>query len=87
MTVKVQKGGVGVKDGIAVRVVLIANEIVGTALVMGENGKPTEPPHSRFREDGQQTITRDDTYIPPADYRQMFKMAGAILGKKRKRAQ
>jgi hypothetical protein len=71
---------VGVKDGVAVRVVVVINEILETALVLGENGKPCEPDHSRFREGG------GDTHISPADYKQMFRVAAAILGKPRKKA-
>ncbi len=72
------------KDGIAVRVVFISNETVGTALVK-TNGRIAEPPHSRFREDGQQVQTSDDLDIPRGDYNQMFFMAGGILGKKRRK--
>lgn len=77
---------VGVKDGIAVRVVVVSNETVGTSLVKDQKtGKPIEPPHSRFREDGKQVRTECDLDISPADYRKMFKVAGAILGKPRKK--
>ena len=70
---------VGERDGVAVRVVVAINDILTTALVLGENGQPREPDHSRFREGG------GDTYISPADYRQMFRVAGAILGKPRRK--
>lgn len=73
------------KDEIAVRVVLVSNETVGTALVMGKDGKPIEPPHSRFREDGKQIRTPDDLDIPRGDYNQMFFVAGGILDKKRRK--
>lgn len=81
MTVKVKE--VGEKDNIAVRVVLVSGAI-GTALVK-KNGKVIEPLHSRFREDGQQIQTYDDTCIPAGDYKQMFSIAGAILGKPRRK--
>ena len=71
---------VGVKDGVAVRVVVEINDILTTALVLGEDGQPREPDHSRFREGG------GSTYIPDADYRAMLNMAGAILGKPREKA-
>lgn len=88
MAVRVKKDGIGLKDGIAVSVVFIANEQIGIRLIMGKNGRPTEPPHVRFREDGQQVQTPDDLDIPPGDYRQIFFMAGGILGKsRRKKAQ
>jgi len=84
MTVRVKKGSVGVRNGIAVRVVLISNDTVGTVLVIDKNGKPFEPSHSRFREDGQQVRSEYDLDIPPADYSQMFFMAGGIIGKPRR---
>jgi len=71
---------VGVNDGVAVRVVMEINDMLTTALVLGENGQPREPDHSRFREGG------GSTYIPDADYRAMLNMAGAILGKPREKA-
>ncbi len=84
MTVRIKE--VGERDNIGVRVVLVSNEIVGTSLVKNSAGKIIEPPHSRFREDGKQVRTREDLDISPADYHQMFFMAGGILGKKRRKA-
>ncbi|MDD2731176.1 MAG: hypothetical protein PHW33_03580 [Candidatus Portnoybacteria bacterium] len=84
MAVRVKE--VGEKNNIGVRVVLVSNETVGIALVRNANGKIIEPPHSRFREDGQQVQTSDDLDIPDGDYKQMFFMAGGILGKKRRKA-
>ena len=83
MAVKVKD--VKEKDGIAVKVTVVSNEVVGTELVMGRDGKPTELLHSRFREDGKQVRTVCDLDIPPADYRKMFQVAGAILGRKRRK--
>lgn len=85
MSVRVKKDGIGVKDGIAVSVVLIANEQVAMKLVEDERGRVVEPLHARSREDGIQVRTSDDLDIPPGDYRQMFHMAGGILGKKRRK--
>lgn len=83
MAVRVKE--VGEKDNIAVRVVLLSNEVIGTTLVKGKNGQVFEPEHSRFREDGQQIITDDDVCIPLGDYKEMFFMAGGILGKPRRK--
>jgi hypothetical protein len=85
LTVRVKKGGIEEKNGIAVRVVLISNETVGMALVKGNNGRVVEPSHSRFRDDGKQVRTPDDLDIPLGDYKQMFYMAGGILGKQRRK--
>lgn len=82
--VKVKQGGVATSNGIAVRVSFVINETLETALVLGKNGRPFEPPHSRSRNDDHPVRTKEDLYIPPADYRQMFRMAGMILGKPRK---
>ena len=86
LTVRVQKDGIGVNnDGIAVSVVFIANEQIGMRLIRGNDGKIVEPSHARFREDGKQPRTHDDLDIPPGDYKQIFFMAGGILGKKRRK--
>ncbi|KKS89371.1 MAG: hypothetical protein UV65_C0034G0019 [Parcubacteria group bacterium GW2011_GWF2_43_11] len=82
--VRVKKDGVGINNGIAVRVAFIINEAIEVALIINTNGKITEPPHSRSRIDGQHGCPSDDICIPPADYRQMFFMAGGILGKPRR---
>ncbi len=76
---------VGERDNIAVTATLISNETVGIVLLLDERGKVVERPHSRFREDGKQVRTKDDLDIPPADYRKIFKVAGAILGKPRRK--
>ncbi len=78
--VNVKKDSVGVRDGVAVRAIFIINDIMEVVLVLDENSRPREPLHSRFRYGG------GDTHIPPADYGRMLKMAGAILGKPRKKA-
>lgn len=85
MTVKVKAGSVKERDGIALSVTFIANETVGVTLIKVGN-KIVERPYSRFREDGKQIRTVDDTYFPPGDYKQMFRMAGGILGKRRRKA-
>ena len=83
--VKIKKDGVGVSNGVAVSAVFVINETIETKLIINTSGKILEPPHSRSRTDGQQDCSPDDTYIAPADYRQVFFMAGGILGKPRRK--
>jgi hypothetical protein len=85
LAVRVKKGGIGIKDGVAVSVAFIANDVLRTVFIKGKDGKVVERPHSRFREDGKQIRTLDDTYFFQADYRQMFKMAGKIIGEPRRK--
>ena len=65
--------------------VTITNGNIEIRFILDYQGGVIEAPHSRFREDGKQVRSSDDLDIPPADYSPMFRVAGAILGKPRRK--
>ena len=86
MAVKVRdsENAVRTKDGVAVAVDLVANGVLQTTWIMGQNGRVAESPDSRIRLDGKSIYSKYDLYFEKPDYYQMIKVARAILGKPRK---